>query len=108
MDSIGFVFLALSDPTRRSILERIRDRPRSVGDIASKFSISRPAVSQHLRVLQDAGLVRSHRAGRQNYYGLELKGLLAARAYIEGYWDDVLGAFQAAAIAEAEKLRRRN
>ena len=101
------MFLALADPTRRAILERVREQPRSVTDIASTFSVTRPAVSQHLRVLQDAGLVRSHRSGRQNYYGLELRGLAAARAYLESFWADVLGAFQVAAIAEAQEHRRR-
>jgi DNA-binding transcriptional ArsR family regulator len=108
MDTVGPVFLALADPTRRAILERVRERPRSVNDIASAFSVTRPAVSQHLRILLDAGLVRSHRSGRQNFYGLELRGLAAVRAYVESFWDDVLGAFQAAAVAEAKSRRARS
>ena len=108
MDSVGPIFLALSDPTRRAILERVRVKPMSVSDIASNFSVTRPAVSQHLRMLRDAGLVKSERSGRENYYGIELRGLLAARSYLEGFWEDVLSAFQAAALAEARQRRRKN
>ncbi|WP_438027897.1 ArsR/SmtB family transcription factor [Sorangium sp. So ce233] len=106
MDPVGQVLTALADPTRRQILERVRGRPLSVGDIAKTVSVSRPAVSQHLRVLQEAGLLRCHKNGRQNFYGIDLGGLTALRSYIEGFWDDVLGAFQAAAVEEAERKRR--
>lgn len=107
MNAVDSVFAALSDPTRRGILERVRKTPLSVSEIARHFSVTRPAVSQHLRILQDAGLVRSQRSGRENYYGLELRGLVTARDYLEGFWGDVLNAFQAAAVAEAEQRRRR-
>ncbi|WP_437289582.1 ArsR/SmtB family transcription factor [Sorangium sp. So ce406] len=106
VDPVGQVLAALADPTRRQILERVRGRPLSVGDIAKTVSVSRPAVSQHLRVLQEAGLLRCHKNGRQNFYGVDLGGLTALRSYIEGFWDDVLGAFQAAAVEEAERKRR--
>lgn len=106
MNTVGPVLVALADPTRRAILERVRERPRSVTEIASAFSVSRPAVSQHLRVLVDAGLLQSHRNGRENIYGLELRGLLALRRYLESFWDDVLGAFQAAAVAESKRRRK--
>jgi DNA-binding transcriptional ArsR family regulator len=108
MNQVDSVFAALSDRTRRGILECVREKPRSVSDIARRFSVTRPAVSQHLRILQDAGLVRSQRSGRENYYGLELRGLAAARKYIEGFWEDVLTAFQAAAVQEADLRRRKH
>ena len=103
---IGPIFVALADPTRRAILDSVRAGRRSVGDIASEFAVSRPAVSQHLRVLEDAGLLCSQRSGRQNLYGLDLRGLAALRGYVEGFWDDVLGAFQAAAAVEAGAGKR--
>ena len=108
MDTVGPVFLALADPTRRAILERVRAKPMSVSAIASNFSVTRPAVSQHLRILRDAGLVRSERSGRENFYGIEFKGLMAARSYLEGFWADVVSAFQAAALAEARQKQRRS
>src|SRR5258708_24698480 len=97
-DSVGVVLMALADPTRRAILQRLRGQPRAVSEIASDFKVSRPAVSQHLKVLQDAGLLRRHRSGRQNFYALDLRGITILRGYVESFWDDVLGAFQAAAI----------
>ena len=96
---------ALADPTRKAILESVRRGPRSVGDIAGRFKVSRPAVSQHLRILLEAQLVRPHRSGRQNFYGLDMRGLGVLRVYVESFWDDVLGAFQAAAIKESETRR---
>jgi DNA-binding transcriptional ArsR family regulator len=99
---INSVLSALADPTRRAILEAVRQGPRSVGDIAGRFDVSRPAVSQHLRILVDARLVRAHRSGRNNYYGLDLHGLTLLRTYVESFWDDVLGAFQAAAVKESK------
>lgn len=105
---IDTILSALADPTRRAILESVRHGPRSVGDIAGKFEVSRPAVSQHLRVLVDAGLVRPHRSGRNNYYGLELRPLSVLRSYVESFWGDVLGAFQAAAVEESKKKRGRH
>jgi DNA-binding transcriptional ArsR family regulator len=102
MSDVGAVLVALADPTRRAILERVRERPRSVNDIAKTVTVTRSAVSQHLRVLRDAGLLRSQRRGRENFYGLELRGLVALRSYVESFWTDVLGAFQAAAVAEAK------
>lgn len=105
---VGKVLAAIADPTRRAILESVRHGPRTVGDIAADFDVSRPAVSQHLRVLVDAQLVRSQRSGRNNFYGLDLRGLTLLRSYIEGFWDDVLTAFQAAAVAESQAAARAN
>ena len=89
--------VALADPTRRRILEQLRSGPRPVGELARALPVSRPAVSQHLRVLRDAGLVRERREGTRNYYGIERKGLDELREYIEQFWDDALDAFKAAA-----------
>lgn len=100
---VDTVLSALADPTRRAIFESVRRGPRTVGDIAGSFDVSRPAVSQHLSVLVGARLVRSHRSGRNNYYGLDLHGLTLLRTYVESFWDDVLGAFQAAAVKESKK-----
>jgi DNA-binding transcriptional ArsR family regulator len=98
---VGVVLTAMADPTRRAILEAVRRGPRSVGDIASDFRVSRPAVSQHLRVLIDARLVRQNRSGRNNYYSLDVAGLTVLRNYVDTFWSDVLDAFQRAALAEA-------
>ena len=106
-NEVTTVLAALADPTRRAILESVRNGPRSVSDIAGDFEVSRPAVSQHLRVLQEAGLMRSQKSGRQHFYSLDLRGLTALRSYVESFWDDVLGAFSAAAVKESERRRRR-
>lgn len=91
---------ALGDPTRRTVFERLREGPRSVGELARGLPVSRPAVSQHLRVLKEAGLVRERREGTRNYYSVNGDGLADLRAYIEGFWDERLTAFKAAAEGE--------
>jgi DNA-binding transcriptional ArsR family regulator len=106
MAEIGPVLAALADPTRRAILACLRNGKRPVAEIADDFSVSRPAVSQHLRVLQDAGLLRCHRNGRQNFYSVDLRGISALRKYVDSFWDDALGAFQAA-IDEADATAKR-
>ena len=88
---------ALGDPTRRTVFERLREGPRSVGDLAAGLPVSRPAVSQHLRVLKEAGLVRERREGTRNFYSVNGDGLAELRAYFEGFWDEALTAFKAAA-----------
>jgi DNA-binding transcriptional ArsR family regulator len=88
---------ALGDPTRRAILERLRDGSRAVGEIAGGLPVSRPAVSQHLRVLKDAGLVRDRRDGTRRIYELDPRGLAELRAYLEGFWQTGLAGFKAAA-----------
>lgn len=95
----------MADPTRRQILEAVRRGPRSVSDIAADFQVSRPAVSQHLRVLAEAQLVRQQKSGRNHFYTLDMAGLTALRDYLDGFWNDVLQSFQNAAIAEAAKKR---
>jgi DNA-binding transcriptional ArsR family regulator len=106
MEMVDSVFSALSHPTRRALLESVRDRPKSVAEIAKAFRVSRPAVSQHLRILENARLLRCQRSGRQHFYGLDLHGLNHLRSYVEHFWDDVLEAFQAAAISEDKDRKR--
>ena len=91
---------ALGDPTRRTVFERLRGGPRSVGDLARGLPVSRPAVSQHLRVLKQAGLVRERREGTRNFYSVNGDGLADLREYFEGFWDEALTAFKAAAESE--------
>lgn len=97
------VFAALADPTRRQLFELIAARPRSVGDVARHLPVSRPAVSQHLRVLADARLVTARPEGTRRVYALERTGLAAARAYLERFWDRVLLDFATAAEAAARE-----
>ena len=90
---------ALADPTRRAILERLRRGETTVGRLADGLPVSRPAVSQHLRVLEGAGLVRARREGTSRVYRVELAGLVPLRRYLDAFWNDVLGAFADAAAA---------
>jgi DNA-binding transcriptional ArsR family regulator len=85
---------ALADPTRRTVFERLREGPRSVGEIALGLPVSRPAVSQHLRVLKQAGLVRERRQGTRNFYSVDGDALAELREYFESFWEDVLAAFK--------------
>jgi DNA-binding transcriptional ArsR family regulator len=94
---------ALGDPTRRAVLELLRDGPRPVGEIARHLPVSRPAVSQHLRVLKEAGLVRDRQDGTRRLYRIDAEGLSALRAYLESYWDAALVAFKEAAERAAEE-----
>ena len=88
---------ALGDPTRRAIFERLADRPQAVGELARELPVSRPAVSQHLKVLKDAGLVFDRAAGNRRIYQLDPDGLQALRAYLDGFWDEALARFKEAA-----------
>jgi DNA-binding transcriptional ArsR family regulator len=88
---------ALGDPTRRAVLERLRQRPMAVGELAAGLPVSRPAVSQHLRVLKDAGLVADHAAGTRRIYRVDPAGLAAVQAYLEGFWTEALAQFKKAA-----------
>lgn len=94
---------ALSDGTRRAIIDRLRAAPDSVEQIARGLPVSRPAVSQHLAVLKQSGLVSERRDGRRRVYRLEPAGLAPLRAYVEALWGDVLAAYAAAAQAEISK-----
>jgi DNA-binding transcriptional ArsR family regulator len=86
---------ALADPTRRHILESLRGSNRTVAEIANSQPVSRPAVSQHLKVLNDAGLVNVEAMGTRRYYSIRHDGLKELRDYIDGFWSDVLFAYAA-------------
>jgi DNA-binding transcriptional ArsR family regulator len=98
-DDAGPALVALADPTRRLVFERLRGGPRAVGDVARDLPVSRPAVSQHLKVLKDARLVVERRAGTRRLYAIDAQGLLALRAYLESFWDEALARFQDAVEA---------
>jgi DNA-binding transcriptional ArsR family regulator len=85
---------ALGDPTRRAIFEHLADRPRAVGELAGELPVSRPAVSQHLKVLKDAHLVIDKPAGTRRIYQLDPDGLATLRAYLDHYWDQALAGFK--------------
>ena len=85
---------ALGDPTRRAIFERLADRPQAVGELASELPVSRPAVSQHLRVLKDARLVVDQRAGNRRIYRVDPAGLSALRTDLERFWGQALAAYK--------------
>jgi DNA-binding transcriptional ArsR family regulator len=87
---------ALGDPTRRAIFERLADRPRAVGELASELPVSRPAVSQHLKVLKDARLVVDQRVGTRRIYQLDPDGLGALRGYLDHFWDQALAGYKTA------------
>jgi DNA-binding transcriptional ArsR family regulator len=91
---------ALGDGTRRAILEELRDGERSVGEIAARLPVSRPAVSQHLRVLRNAGLVSERREGTRHLYRLEAAGLGRLRSYLDRFWTVALAEFKSAAERE--------
>ncbi len=94
---------ALGDPTRRAIFERLRGGPLSVGELANGFPVSRPAVSQHLRVLREAGLVTGRQAGTRRLYQVDPGGLGGLRDWFDTFWKDAVAAF----ADEAEKRQRR-
>ena len=89
------VFTALADPTRRHIFEALREQPRSVGELAEGQPVSRPAVSQHLRVLESARLVGVEPRGNRRLYFIKRDGLDDLRQYVESFWSDVLSAYGA-------------
>src|SRR2546425_8887453 len=91
---------ALGDRTRRAIFERLRSGPRAVGEIADELPISRPAVSQHLRVLKEAGLVTERRNGTRRLYRVDPDGLAELRDYFDAFWNEALSAFKTAAEEE--------
>jgi DNA-binding transcriptional ArsR family regulator len=102
-DAAARVLDALGEPTRRAVLELIRGGARPVGEIARELPVSRPAVSQHLHVLKEAGLVRDRKEGTRRLYSVSPEGLEALRGYLEGFWDTALAAFGGAATrAEAK------
>lgn len=90
---------ALGNPIRREILIELRRTPMPVGALAERFSISRPAISRHLRVLQDAGLVIPNERGTQNIYSIRVQGFRTVQAFIDSFWD--------VALAQLEKMTQR-
>jgi DNA-binding transcriptional ArsR family regulator len=98
----GLALDALGDPTRRAILELLRDGPRPVGELAKALPVSRPAVSQHLAVLKAAGLVADRAAGRRRLYAVDPAGLDALRAYLEGLWGQALASYRQTAEGGTE------
>jgi DNA-binding transcriptional ArsR family regulator len=87
-------FAALGDATRRAIFEQLRDGPRSVGELAGRLPVSRPAVSQHLRVLREAGLVSDRKEGTRRLYRVAPEGVAELRTYLDGFWDQALAEFK--------------
>ena len=96
-------FSALGDPTRRAIFERLAGRPRSVGELAAELPVSRPAVSQHLKVLKEAGLVSDRADGTRRLYRVEPGGVGALRDYLDRFWDQALTAFKGAVEGTDDK-----
>src|SRR4051812_35181279 len=97
--ALAQAFPALADPTRREIFERVAARPRAVGELADELPVSRPAVSQHLKVLKEAGLVTDLARGTRRLYRVDRRGVGALREYLDNLWDKALTAF----AAEVEK-----
>ena len=95
----GNALAALADPTRRKVFERLKSGPKAVGAIAKTLPVSRPAVSQHLKVLKDAGLVTDRAEGTRRVYFIDPHGLGQLRAWLDQFWDRALASFQ----AEVEK-----
>lgn len=95
-------FVALADPTRRLVFERLARQPMSVGRLARGLTVTRPAVSQHLRVLKNAGLVIDREEGTRRIYRLDPRGIDVMRSYLDRFWDRSLAAFKAAAELEKE------
>ena len=104
METYGSAAIAaLGDPTRRAIFESLARQPKAVGEIAAELPISRPAVSQHLRVLKEAGLVTDRAAGTRRIYQVRQQGVQAIHGYLDQMWGQAMAAFQ----AEAERLAGR-
>jgi DNA-binding transcriptional ArsR family regulator len=97
---------AIADPTRRLVFERLRRGPLPVGRLAEGIPVTRPAVSQHLRVLERAGLVRAQQEGTRRIYAIDPQGLEELRRYLDSFWDDVLGAFAAGDGDERPRERK--
>lgn len=95
---------AIADPTRQAMLQRLRKRPMTVGELAEGLPVTRPAVSQHLKILRQARLVMERREGTRHYFNLNPAALLELRAYIDRMWEDALGAFSRYVV---EQKRRR-
>jgi DNA-binding transcriptional ArsR family regulator len=97
---------ALADPTRRAVFERLAERPAAVGELARSLPVSRPAVSQHLKVLKDAGLVAETPVGARRIYRLDPRGIAAMRDWLDAHWASALDAFQDFADRTKEETHR--
>jgi DNA-binding transcriptional ArsR family regulator len=95
----------LADPTRRTIFERLAERPSAVGELARDLPVSRPAVSQHLKVLKDAGLVSDLHAGKQRIYRIDPDGLATLRAELDRFWNKTLAAYKSAVEQSSRETR---
>ena len=102
MHTNGHPLDALGDPTRRQVFELLRTGPRSVGELAGQLPVSRPAVSQHLRVLEGASLVTHRRQGTRHLYELDTAGVSVLRDWVDGFWDEALARFKAAAETKGD------
>ena len=102
-------WMALGDPTRRAIFERLAERPRAVGELARDLPVSRPAVSQHLKVLKDAGLVGDRSEGARRVYYIDPEGLGELRRWLDEFWTDALESFrnEVAAMSAAQGRKKR-
>jgi DNA-binding transcriptional ArsR family regulator len=98
---------ALADDTRRAVFERLRGGAKPVGEIANGLPVSRPAVSQHLKVLKEARLVTEYRAGTRRFYAIDTQGLEAVRRYLDQFWDEAMSKFKAFAESETPRTKRR-
>jgi DNA-binding transcriptional ArsR family regulator len=98
-------FTALADPTRRAIFERLAERPSAVGELALELPVSRPAVSQHLKVLKAAGLVVDHADGTRRIYQLDPDGVDALRGYLDQFWNQALANFKRVVEQPTEEQR---
>jgi DNA-binding transcriptional ArsR family regulator len=96
-------FAALAEPMRAKIVETLAERPMAVGELAALLPVTRPAVSQHLKVLKEARLVRDHAEGTRRIYAIDPAGLGALRAWLDRFWDQSLAAYGAAAEKEDSK-----
>lgn len=103
----GYALAVLADPTRREVFERLRSGPRPVNLLAAGLPVSRPAVSQHLKVLKDAGLVEERSEGVRRIYSLRREGLLELRVWLDSFWDDALEAFKREAERSANPRKTR-
>jgi DNA-binding transcriptional ArsR family regulator len=99
------VLTALADPTRRAIFERLARSPSAVGELARELPVSRPAVSQHLKVLKEAGLVTDHAAGTRRVYSVDTAGIAAIRDYFEQFWQQSLDRFRAVASQPIQEIQ---
>ena len=104
--SRNVVFSALADETRRGVFERLRSGPKSVAEIAHGLPVSRPAVSQHLKVLKEAGLVADEAEGTRRIYRIDPQGLGALRAWLDRFWDAALAAFKDEVEASTKEKSR--